>query len=101
MKTVKHFVEKDNNTAFDLVLFNKLNSGFIGTGCNIETAWAWVKQKIKWIEECENEKYIGWVVTLNNEDVFKLYITKNIYNLKAKDWNHGKNLFNKYLKIKK
>jgi hypothetical protein len=104
-KTMNEYLEMDGSIAFNLAIYNRFSS--IEDSCYssicggfIEGVYQWSSHNIIDINEVSNQKYIGWEIRFENDKIRKVYIEKWVMNSKPKDWNHAKNLFNKYLKVK-
>lgn len=106
---MQEYLEMDGDIAFNIALCNRF--GGIGSstyseicGGYIEGVYQWATHNIYGVDECENDKYVGWTITFNCSSGLgggiqrRVYISKWVMNIQPKDWKHAKALFNKYLK---
>lgn len=104
-KTMKEYLQQDNQMAFNLAIYNRFNR--IGDGVYSEICGGFIDGVCEWAEhniddviECENSKYFGWTIFLGSGYQLverKVYIARWVMETKPKNWKHAKNLFNKYL----
>ena len=103
MTTFNGYLEMDGSIAFNLAIFNR--SSNIGDSCYsdicggfIDGVYQWSSHNIDFVAECKNKKYTGYTITFTNGAERKVYIENWVLEITPKDWNHAKNLFNKYLR---
>jgi len=105
MKTMEQYLEQDGSLAFSLAIYNRFNRigdnvySEIGGGF-IHGVYQWANHNIDNIIECKNSKYFGWTIFLGSGPHIverKVYIPRWVMEVKPKNWNHAKSLFNKYL----
>jgi len=73
-------------------------AGICGGG--YEAAFQWADHNVADINEVENSKYKGWIITDLMGVERKVYIKKSILNIKTNNWKYAFNLFKKYLTVK-
>tara|TARA_Y100001972_G_C7410124_1_gene212615 strand:- start:66 stop:425 length:360 start_codon:yes stop_codon:yes gene_type:complete len=92
-----------NESTYTIKEYSEI-SGSFENGCQ-----DWCYHNVFDIEEKENNKYYGWVITLNDsygnaeEKSHKLYIEKSQLKYamtKTKNWKHCRNSLIKFFKIK-
>ncbi len=100
---MKKFIDLDGGIIFNLAIFNRFSS--IGDSCYsdicggfIEGVYQWSSHNIEYVDECGNDKFIGWTITFTNGATRRVYIEKWVMNITPKNFKHAKCMFNKYLK---
>jgi hypothetical protein len=85
----------------NLAVFGAISaySGICGGG--YEAAHQWVDHNVYDINEVENSKYRGWIITDSDGREHKVYIPMWVLNIKTTDWKKAFNLFKKYLTVKR
>ena len=103
MKTLRNVIEQDGSIIFNIAIFNRFSS--IGDGCYsdicgsfIDGVYQWSDHNIDFVDECENEKYVGYTITFNGGGQKRVYIEKWVLAIKPKNFKHARALFNKYLR---
>jgi hypothetical protein len=103
MKTFNDYLEMDGGIAFNLAIYNRFSN--IGDqvyseicGGFIEGVYQWADHNIDYVDDCENDKYVGYTITFNDGQIRRVYIEKWVMNIQPKNWKHAKSLFGKYLK---
>jgi len=108
MKTVQEIINDDKENGsiiFNYALMENCSSfGEVGDysgicGGKYEASHEWVSHNVYGIEEVENTKYKGWVLTDSEGRENKLYIKKFILGIETDSWKHAFNLFKKHLTL--
>lgn len=102
VKTMGYFLEMDGGIIQKIAIYNRFSS--IGDGCYaeicggfIEGVYQWSSHNIDYIDECENQKYVGWTIYFDGGAIRRVYIPKWVMNIEPKDFKHAKALYCKYL----
>ena len=104
MKTMNEYLKQEGSLALNLAFYKKFSN--IGDnvytdicGGFIEGVYQWSTHNIYNVTESNNKKYTGFTLEFSNGYTARCYIENWVMNIKPKNWKHGKNLFNKYLKV--
>ena len=108
LKDVRHYIKEDNDFLISLAVYNTYSLpcakayNYICGGF-IEGVHEWASDNIDFIQISTNKKYTGYTIYMFDSYGAstiekRLYIENKILNIKPQNWQHAKNVFNKYLK---
>jgi hypothetical protein len=97
-------INEDMQLALNIALFNRLRgetdtSYFEICGGFIEGVQQWAQHNIASTYSCQNHKYFGWTIELENGTIKRAICPINIMKTSPNNWDHAKNLLNKYMKM--
>lgn len=72
-------------------------AGICGGG--YEACHTWVDHNVYDVNEVENDKYVGWIITDGMGNKKKVYIQKWVLQVKTTNWKKAFNMFKKYLTV--
>jgi hypothetical protein len=102
---LKDFLSEDDSIIMKIALYNLFSD--IGDRCYasicggfIPGVYEWASHNIADINEVENKKYMGYVITfgLASTREKQAYIPKWVLEVEVEGFDHAKNVFNKYIR---
>ena len=99
-------INEDAQMGLNIALFNRLRSEtdtsyFETCGGFIEGVQQWAEHNIIYTESCQNHKYFGWTIGLESGKIIRAICPIHIMKVSPNNWEHAKNLLNKYMTIVK